>query len=79
MSMYEISGESVLIPGLDGAFTRRSLGESPQIPVLCGGYCWTCGNYSPNPGCRKEADLRIPFESVCPKYWNELLKWELIK
>jgi hypothetical protein len=47
--------------------------------VLCGGYCWTCGNYSPNPGCRKEADLRIPFESACPKYWNELLKWELIK
>jgi len=73
--MYEICGEAVLIPGRDGAYTRRSVSD---LHVYCGGYCWTCGNYSNNPGCKIKEYLRTLFESISPKYWNILLKEGLI-
>ena len=79
MSLYEVSGETVLIPGVDGCYTRRDFLVNSQVLMFCGGYCWTCGSFSPNPGCRKESDLKIPWEFIRPKYWNALLKTGLIE
>lgn len=79
MSLYEVSGETVLIPGVDGCYTRRDFLGNFQVLMFCGGYCWTCNSFSPNPGCKKESDLKIPWEFIRPKYWNALLKMGLIE
>lgn len=78
MSLYEVSGKVVLLPGPDGIYTRRGLEGNSKASVLCGGYCWTCDSFSPNPGCRRESDLRAAFECICPKFWNVLLKMGFI-
>lgn len=75
MSLYDVSDEAVVIPGLDGAFARRSINDAR---VLCGCYCWTCEKYSNNPGCKAKESLLQISGLISPKYWNDLLMKGLI-
>lgn len=81
MSMYEIKEEAEIIPGSDGIYTRGMLlmHMSHEFKVYCSRYCWTCKNYSNNPGCRIKSELQANFMAISPKYWNLLLNKGLIE